>query len=108
MVKAGTLLNLELSNLPAGQGFFKVIAYSLVAALILVGFAYPLFRKRKVVEGKQEKIKDDKETLLSAIAQLDDRFQAGKISEKDYRALRKQKKDSLMELYKSGKKAEKQ
>jgi hypothetical protein len=106
-VRAGTLLSLGLSNLPAGQGFFKVVAYSLIAALILIGFAYPLFRKGKAAEGEKGTIKDSRETLLSAIAQLDDRFRAGKIPEKDYRALRKQKKERLMELYKSGKKVEK-
>lgn len=104
MVKAGTPLNLELSNLPAGQGSFKVIAYSLVAILILSGFVYPFFRKGKVAKEGKGKVKDEKEALLSALAQLDDRFQAGNISKKDYRALRKQKKERLTELYKSGKK----
>ncbi len=107
-IKAGTPLTLELSNLPAGQGFFKIIAYSLVAILILLGFAYPFFRKGKVDKSDKGKVKDDKgkvkdskEALLAAIAQLDDQFQAGKISEKDYRNLRKEKKERLMKLYKT-------
>ncbi len=111
MVKAGTSLELELSNLPAGQGFFKVIAYGLVAVFVLLGFSYPFLRKGKTAkkegQGTIKDSKDSKEALLSAIAQLDDRFQSGKISEKDYRALRQQKKEKLMKLYKNGKEAEK-
>jgi len=109
-IKAGTPLTLELSNLPVAQGFFKVMVYSLIAIIILVGFAYPFFRKGKAKKDGKEKIGDDKKTgkdskedLLSAIAKLDDQFRDGKISEKDYRNLRKEKKERLMKLYKDGK-----
>jgi len=40
---------------------------------------------------------------IFAIAKLDDQFRDGKISEKDYRTLRKEKKERLMKLYKDGK-----
>jgi len=103
IVKAGTTLNLEISNLPAGHGYLMIIIYGLVAILILLGFTYPLFRKKKTTKSKGEDIKDNKEALLSAIAQLDDRFHAGRISEVNYQTLRRQKKERLMELYKKGK-----
>lgn len=105
-IKAGTLLNLKLSDLPADNGYLRIIIYSLVVILILLGFAYPLFRKKKTAKDKKEVIKDNKEALLSAIAQLDDRFHAGEISEMNYRTLRRQKKEKLMELYKEGKNTE--
>lgn len=107
-VKADTSLNLELSDLPAGNGYLRIIIYGLVAVLILLGFIYPLFRKKKTVKNKKEGIKDNKEALISAIAQLDDRFHAGEISEMNYRTLRRQKKEKLMELYKEGKKTGKE
>jgi len=107
-VKAGTPLNLKLSGLPADNGYLRIIIYSLVVILILLGFTYPLFRKKKTSKDKKEEVRDNKEALLSAIAQLDDRFHAGEISEMNYRTLRRQKKEKLMELYKEGKKTGKE
>ncbi|MFA9403793.1 MAG: hypothetical protein ACERKY_12115, partial [Anaerolineales bacterium] len=71
-------------------------------ALVLVGIGWRYVGSRSPEKGEEPVAEQDtsrnKETLLHAIAALDDVFEAGEISEKEYMKQRSELKDELSGL----------
>ena len=66
-------------------------AFSLLVLIVLVsgfGFSYLLGRKRFQPVGREDSLDRRRQRLLVEIAQLDDDFEDGKISEEVYRRMR--------------------
>lgn len=72
-----------------------------VAALaVVLGGAFYLYRSRQTAtEPDEDEPEYDKETLLQAIADLDDQFEAGEIDEADYKVERQRLKTMLMDVW---------
>jgi len=65
----------------------------------LVGFViWRVNRSRQSASLESDVIIDDEEILLREIAQLDDKFEKGDISEDKYQRLRRDKKERLVDL----------
>lgn len=98
----GTPIVIHLSGLPKADNLGALIWVAL--ALILLasgfGFGYPLIRKRlRPLSPVPESSPDQKkQSLLLEIAQLDDDFEGGKISEEVYQRTRSERKAQLVEL----------
>ncbi len=99
----GSQVVVSLKGLPWGKRFFKKIVPILGAALLGVGLAYPLIRRRKGSNGGETEASDgpkgkltpeeERQDILVAIAELDDQFESGKIAQEEHdekrRALKK-------------------
>ena len=100
-LERNTTLNISLSELLAdskGPPWVVIIA-SVLAFGLLVSFAvWRVNRSRQPASLESDVIIDDEERLLHEIAQLDDKFEKGDISEDDYQRLRRDKKDRLVDL----------
>lgn len=114
-LQAGTTVQAKLSNLPAtasssGSGTtpttaatdntqtigLVVLGFALVAAVALL--AIPLIRRRQAKQMVAAELKNERLELLQDIADLDDEFEAGKITEEEYKAERARLKAQLLEL----------
>ncbi len=110
---AGTTVQAKLSNLPATSSSagtapttaatdntqtigLVVLGFALVAAVALL--AIPLVRRRQAAQMVAAELKNERLELLQDIADLDDEFEAGKLSEEDYKAERARLKAQLLEL----------
>lgn len=83
------------------------IISSLVGAIILLGFSYPLLKKRKearisppIDKGyvEKESLIKERMALLLVLAKLDDEFEKGILSEGEYKRVRQEKKNRLLEI----------
>ena len=78
-------------------------------ALVTIAFGfclgYPVLRRRLARSGVTP---SEREALLLEIAQLDDEFEEGRLSEEEYRGLRSQKKAQLIAMDQRWRKDEKQ
>lgn len=94
---------LRLSGLPQGsfQDNFRWLAIALPVIVLGIGLTYPLFRSRmarKPTPSPQSGAETERRRLLQEIAQLDDDFEAGKLSTADYREKRAEKMAHLILL----------
>lgn len=113
--KAGTTIQAKFNNLPAtspqtGSGTapavpvtdntqmigLAVLGFAIVAAVILL--ALPMLRRRQAAQIVAEEMKNERLELLQDIADLDDEFEAGKITEEEYKQERAALKAKLLEL----------
>lgn len=113
--KAGTAIQAKFNNLPAtapqsGSGTapavavtdntqmigLAVLGFAIVAAVVLL--ALPMLRRRQAAQIVAEEIKNERMELLQDIADLDDEFEAGKITEEEYKQERAALKAKLLEL----------
>lgn len=112
-LQAGTTVQAKLSNLPATTSSsgtapttaatdntqtigLVVLGFALVAAVALL--AIPLVRRRRAAQMVAAELKNERMELLQDIADLDDEFEAGKITEEEYKAERARLKAQLLEL----------
>lgn len=112
---AGTTIQAKFNNLPAttpqsGSGTapavaitdntqmigLAVLGFAIVAAVILL--ALPMLRRRQAAHVVAEELKNERMELLQDIADLDDDFEAGKITEDEYTQERAALKAKLLEL----------
>jgi hypothetical protein len=100
-LERNTTLDIRLSELLAGSKGppWVAIIPSILAFGLLFGFAiWRINRSKQPASLESDVIIDDEERLLRDIAQLDDKFEKGDISEDDYRRLRHDKKERLIDL----------
>lgn len=72
----------------------------MAALAVVLGGAFYFYRSRQTAtEPDEDEPEYDKETLLQAIADLDDQFDAGEIDEADYKAERQRLKTMLMDVW---------
>lgn len=112
-LQAGTTVQAKLSNLPTTTSSsgtapttaatdntqtigLVVLGFALVAAVALL--AIPLVRRRQAAQMVAAELKNERLELLQDIADLDDEFEAGKLSEEEYKAERARLKAQLLEL----------
>jgi len=112
-LQAGTTVQAKLSNLPTSTSSsgaaptpaatdntqtigLVVLGFALVAAVALL--AIPLVRRRRAAQIVAAELKHERMDLLQAIADLDDEFEAGKMTEEAYKAERARLKAHLLEL----------
>jgi hypothetical protein len=104
-LERNTMLDINLSELLAGSKGppWVVIIPSVLALGLLVGFViWKVNRSSQSASLESDVIIDDEEILLREIAQLDDKFEKGDISEDDYQRLRRDKKERLIDLRRRG------
>jgi len=90
----GSQVALNLEGLPWGRRFFKGIIPILGVALMGLGLIYPLIRRRKragesKIKTEQESsaksmLQEERQSILQAIAELDDQMDSGQIAPKEY------------------------
>jgi hypothetical protein len=73
-----------------------ILGAAIVAAIALL--VYPILRRRVAGAEDEEDEEDPREDLLQEIADLDDAFEAGKISEAEYKEKRAALKAELVEM----------
>lgn len=116
---AGTTVKAILDKLPAASGSsspttttsalpfgntqtITVVLIALAAGVLATLIAYPLLRKRHRIEEEDEDEEDDtrdaRTELLKQIAALDDAFEAGEISEAEYKTKRAALKTRAKEM----------
>ncbi|HXF81725.1 MAG TPA: SHOCT domain-containing protein, partial [bacterium] len=83
---AGTDVQIALSGLPVPRGGARRIAVAAFAGIVAAALIYPLLRQRNRREAPPAE--PTREELIAAVAALDDRFEAGEISEAEYRERR--------------------
>jgi len=103
----GSQVALNLEGLPWGRRFFKGIIPILVVALMGLGLIYPLIRRRKragesKIKTEQESsaksmLQEERQNILSSIAQLDDQLDSGQISPEEYNKKRLVLKERAIE-----------
>lgn len=97
-LRAGTAVNVALSNLPgadtAGNTRNVILAVGGVGALALLFF--PFLRKRRAEEAADVAATGERLARLQAIAALDDEFEAGELDQDEYRAERAALKAELL------------
>jgi uncharacterized membrane protein len=104
-ISVGETIELRLSGEPQASGgegtqIGLIIGAALFGAALIVGGLW--WYRIRVRDGAQEVavagIPNDREDLLRAIADLDDRFEAGRVPEDEYRRRRQNLKRQLMDL----------
>ncbi len=96
----GDILATQLSGLPqtSNQGPILWVAMALVVASAGFAFVYLVRKKRLQPISPEGSLDQERQRLLSELAQLDDDFEGGKIPEEVYQRLRAQRKAQLVEL----------
>lgn len=98
-IAPGTPLAVRLSGLPkSDQGTSKWLAIALVLLFASFALGYVLLRRRPQPVVSGDNLDQRRQRLLSDIAQLDDDFENGKISEELYQKARSEKKAQLVRL----------
>ena len=77
------------------QSAFRWVGVALIVLALGFCFSYPMLRRRLPKWGA---VSPEARELLLEIAKLDDDFEAGRITEEEYRRLRSQKKARAVEL----------
>jgi len=106
---AGNTVKATFNNLPATAGMTSSIPTdsTQMVGLIALGFAavaaigllaFPLLRRRQAARIVAEEMKNERMDLLQDIADLDDDFEGGKITEEEYKHARAELKAKLLEL----------
>ena len=101
----GDILVVQLLSLPVtnNQGVAIWIALTLIVLAGGFGLGYLLIKKRVQPVRIEDSLDRRRQGLLIELAQLDDNFDGGKISEEDYRRLRTEMKAQLVKLIQRGK-----
>ena len=86
-VGAGTDITLALSGLPVPRSSTRRAAIAAFAGLIAAALVYPFLRRARK-PAKPTPPGRTREEVIQAIASLDDRFEAGEVSEVEYRSRR--------------------
>jgi len=86
-VAAGTDVRLTLSGLPVSRALPRRAALAAFAGLIAAALVFPFLRRPRRPVGRPVATRT-REDLIRAIAALDDRFEAGALSEEEYRSRR--------------------
>lgn len=110
-LQGGTVLAAELAGLPGPRFQWKWLVYLGVAALIGGGLAYPFIRRRRPSASlapapaapigpapSRLELELRKAELVAGLATLDERYEAGRISEAEYQRVRALKKATLAEV----------
>jgi len=109
----GSQVVLSLKGFPWGKRFFKKILPLLGIALMGLGLAYPLIRigRRKWLDENETEAGDqpreeptpqeERSAVLLAIAELDDQFDSGKISQEDHDEKRRALKEKAIRITES-------
>ncbi len=96
----GDTLVIELSGLPqtSNQRFLTWIAMILGVLILGAGSIYLLRKKRPSPVKAADSLEESRQRLLVELAQLDDDFEGGKLPERAYQRVRRQKKAQLIKL----------
>jgi hypothetical protein len=127
-LEAPAAVALTLDNLPAIEGSWRPYAYASVGILLLAGVTYPLVRRRRAVQSASGRppgpsapsrragypgravaarptsplaameLSLRKVELVAALAELETGHDAGRISDKEYRRLRQEKRKALRDV----------
>lgn len=102
-----TISGLQESGAGLADTLRKVGFAALVVAFVGFVVGYPLVKRRSKSASKLRRVSTQgaipiKERLLHELAELDDRFQAGEISQDEYQKLRAKKKSKLSKLMGEG------
>lgn len=89
---AGTAVTVNLTGLPQRGTSTRRVAAAAFAGIIAAALAYPLLRRRPGAKGLRETRQGQpagtRDSLIAAVAALDDRFDAGGLAEAEYHRLR--------------------
>ncbi|MEW6456696.1 MAG: hypothetical protein AB1410_08310 [Acidobacteriota bacterium] len=91
-------IKISMDNLPYNQSSLKFFALGVLFILIVSGFIYPFIKRKKSLSPEQE-LKNKRKQLLSGIANLDDQYEAGNISEEIYLKARSEMKQKLIDIF---------
>lgn len=102
-LKADTKIKVEISSPLFGGDILQWVALGAIIMLVGGSIFYSVVRRNKAIEehsGKHliDDLKEHREGLIRDIAELDDKFEAGEISEGEYRKERSQKKKKLLDI----------
>ncbi len=104
----GSQVVLNLKGFPWGRRFFKKMTPIFAVALVGLGLAYPLMRRRKrssgtKMEGLQQSggrstLQEERQNVLWAIAELDDQLDSGRISPDEHEKKRRLLKEKAITM----------
>ena len=98
----GASVTVELHGLPFRPGLFPYFAFGAAALLLLAGLAYPFVRRGRhrpeAAPASEGALEARRQELIAAIADLDDAFEAGRLSPEEYQRLRAEKKQALLDM----------
>lgn len=98
---SGEVLTINISGLPTSQNIIIWVIIVLVVMSLVSALIYMMRKKQPQPVSAEDSPSQKKQRLLTELAQLDDDFEADKIVEKEYHALREMMKLQLAELLKS-------
>lgn len=107
-LSAGTALEVAFAGLPQPQGGarspagnFQLVGLGLLAAVLALALAYPWLRRRGALApaAGPSAPEGEKEALVGALAELDERHEAGEIAEEEYQKQRRALKERLRERW---------
>jgi hypothetical protein len=81
-VEAGTVVKFGLTGLPVRRPIGRYAAIAAFAGLVAAGVAYPFLRRTRQLDPRRSVMSRDE--LIRTVAALDDRFDAGQLSEAAY------------------------
>ncbi|HEX3035684.1 MAG TPA: cytochrome c [Thermodesulfobacteriota bacterium] len=102
-LKADTKIKVEISSPLLGGDILQWVVLGAIVMLVGGSIFYSVVKRNKPVEKHSAKhliddLKEQREILIREIAELDDKFEAGEISEGEYRKERSQKKEKLLDV----------
>lgn len=98
----GTELDIQLSGLAAGEASQLSLLWATLGAVVLLGgltFGYMMRRRLVAAAPGPTRTSGSRRELLLKLAQLDDDFESGRITEAEYKKLRASTKAQLQELW---------
>lgn len=95
---SGNILDIRLSGLPQTDNQQTILWVVLTLIVLGLGFGYLVRKKRLHPVSPEDSLDQRRQRLLVELAQLDDGFEAGKITEESYHRRRAEKKAQLVEL----------
>lgn len=95
---AGDVVSAQLSGLPGSVNRLNPGWVLLFLAVLAVGFTFFYLRSRRRPQAAPVSASDEREKLLSELAELDDDFAGGRVPEEAYRRTRAEKKAQLIRL----------
>jgi hypothetical protein len=96
-VEAGRAVRIGLTGLPVRRPTARYAAIAVFLGLMAAAVVYPFLRRSRP-SGEPRRTRQSRDDLIQAVAALDDRFEAGEVSEADYRRRRARYMERLRAL----------
>lgn len=99
-IASGNTLAVQFSGLPESNvhGVVKWVVPVLIGLLVGAGFVYRMKKRQLQPVSPEDSLDQMRQRLLVELAQVDNDFDSGRITEGDYRRLRAERKQQLVEL----------